>query len=82
LAIGGTPRANALADLNAGFTTIVDLGARATRLLKIKDSINAGLIPGPRVLAAGIWIGGQGGVCEFSGIGIVGGAEAYRARVR
>src|ERR1044072_7785058 len=33
LGIGGTPRANALADLNAGFTTIVDLGSRTTRLL-------------------------------------------------
>ena len=82
LTIGGTPRANALADLNAGFTTIVDLGARSTRLLQIRDSINAGLIPGPRVLAAGVWIGRQGGVCEFNGIGIAGGADAYRARVR
>src|SRR6185503_5154455 len=46
LAIGGPPRDNALADLRAGFTTVVDLGARTTRLLQIRDSINAGLIPG------------------------------------
>lgn len=82
LAIGGTVRANALANLNAGFTTIVDLGSRTTRMLRIRDSINAGLIPGPRVLAAGIWIGKKDGVCEFGGIGIEGGAEQYRARVR
>lgn len=82
LAIGGSPRDNALADLRAGFTTVVDLGARTTRLLQIRDSINAGLIPGPRVLAAGIWIGRKDGVCEFSGIGIGGGAEEFRARVR
>ena len=82
LAIGGTPRDNALADLRAGFTTVVDLGARTTRLLQIRDSINAGLIPGPRVLAAGIWIGRKDGVCEFNGIGIAGGAEGFRARVR
>jgi imidazolonepropionase-like amidohydrolase len=82
LAIGGTPRDNALADLRAGFTTVVDLGARGTRLLQIRDSINAGLIPGPRVLAAGMWIGRKDGVCEFGGIGIAGGAEAFRARVR
>jgi imidazolonepropionase-like amidohydrolase len=82
LAIGGPVRDNALADLKAGFTTVVDLGARTTRLLQIRDSINAGLIPGPRVLAAGIWIGRKDGVCEFNGIGIAGGAEGFRARVR
>ena len=82
LTIGGTPRDNALASLRAGFTTVVDLGARGTRFLQIRDSINAGLIPGPRVLAAGMWIGRKDGVCEFNGIGITGGAEGFRARVR
>ena len=82
LAIGGLPRDNAAADLRAGFTTVVDLGARTTRLLRIRDSINAGFIPGPRVLAAGIWIGTKNGVCEFNGIGIAGGAEGFRARVK
>lgn len=82
LVIGGTMRDNAVANLHAGFTTIVDLGARGTRLLRLRDSINAGLIPGPRVLAAGIWVGARGGVCEFSGIGLEATAEAFRARVR
>jgi imidazolonepropionase-like amidohydrolase len=82
LAIGGPVRANALADLRAGFTTVVDLGARSTRLLLLRDSINAGAIPGPRVLAAGIWVGTKGGVCEFNGIGLAGGPDAFRQRVR
>jgi imidazolonepropionase-like amidohydrolase len=82
LVIGGSVRDNAFADLRAGFTTVVDLGARTTRLLRVRDSINAGRIPGPRVLAAGIWIGKKNGVCEFSGIGIAGGPEAFVARVR
>ena len=82
LTIGGAVRDNALADLRAGFTTIVDLGSRGTRLLRIRDSINAGQIPGPRVLAAGIWVGRKDGVCEFGGIGIAGGAEGFRQRVR
>ena len=82
LGIGGTVRDNALADLRAGFTTVVDLGARTTRLLQLRDSINSGFIAGPRVLAAGIWIGRKDGVCEFNGIGIAGGAEGFRARVR
>ena len=82
LGIGGPYRNNALADLQAGFTTVVDLGARTTRMLRIRDSINAGQIRGPRVLAAGIWVGRKDGVCEFNGIGIAGGADAFRARVR
>ena len=82
LAIGGTVRDNALADLRAGFTTVVDLGARTHRLLLLRDSINAGHIPGPRVLAAGIWVARKDGVCEFNGIGIAGGADAFRQRVR
>src|SRR5829696_2480946 len=40
LGIGGTVRDNALADLRAGFTTVVDLGARTYRLLRLRDSIN------------------------------------------
>ena len=82
LTIGGTPRDNALADLKAGFTTIVDLGSRGTRLLRITDSINAGKLPGPRTLAAGMWIGTKNGVCEFAGIGIAGGPEAYGQRAK
>lgn len=82
LVIGGSVRDNALADLRAGFTTVVDLGARTTRLLRLRDSINAGQIPGPRVLAAGIWVGRKDGVCEFNGIGVAGGPDAFRQRVR
>lgn len=82
LAIGGPPRRNALADLQAGFTTVLDLGDRTTRILRIRDSIEAGQMPGPRVLAAGIWVGRKDGVCEFNGIGLSGGAELYRQRVR
>ena len=82
LAIGGTVRANALADLRAGFTTVADQGALTNRLLVLRDSINAGHIEGPRVLAAGIWVGTKGGVCEFTGIGIAGGADAFVERVR
>jgi imidazolonepropionase-like amidohydrolase len=82
LTIGGAPRVTALADLRAGFTTVVDLGSRGLRLLPIVDSINKGVIPGPRVLAAGMWIGAKNGVCEFSGIGIAGGPELYGQRAK
>ena len=81
LGIGGPYAANAKADLAAGFTTVADLGSRTNRMLRIRDSINAGSIPGPRVLATGTWIGTKGGVCEFNGLGIAGGAELFRQRV-
>jgi len=81
LAIGGTARANAKANVEAGFTTVVDLGSFTNRLLRVRDSINSGLIPGPRVLASGRWIGTKGGVCEFNGLGIAGGVDLFRQRV-
>jgi imidazolonepropionase-like amidohydrolase len=82
LTIGGPPRTTADADLRAGFTTVADLGARSMRVLQLRDSIAAGAVQGPRVLAAGLWIGVKGGVCEFGGIGVAGGVDAFRARVR
>jgi imidazolonepropionase-like amidohydrolase len=82
LAINGPVRANALAALRAGFTTVADQGSLTTRLLAVKDSVNAGQIDGPRVLAAGIWVGSKGGVCEFTGIGIAGGVDGFVQRVQ
>ena len=79
--LAGPIRANALATVRAGFTTVADLGARGQRVLRFRDSVNAGTAPGPRILAAGLWIGIQGGVCEFSGLGVAGGADAFRQRV-
>jgi imidazolonepropionase-like amidohydrolase len=79
--LAGPIRANALATVQAGFTTVADLGARGPRVLRFRDSVNAGTAPGPRILAVGLWIGIQGGVCEFSGLGIAGGSDAFRQRV-
>jgi imidazolonepropionase-like amidohydrolase len=82
LALGGRPRATAAATVRAGFTTVADLGAVSRAVLAARDSIAAGAFDGPRVLAAGLWIGVKGGVCEFTGIGVAGGPEAFRARAR
>lgn len=82
LTIGGAPAANAAADLRAGFTTVADLGARSGAVVRLRDSIAAGLLPGPRVLAAGLWVGVHGGVCEFGGIGVPRDSAALDARVR
>jgi imidazolonepropionase-like amidohydrolase len=82
LQIGGAPEANAQAVLRAGFTTVVDLGATSDAALRLRDEIAAGRATGPRILAAGLWIGTKNGVCEFGGIGVAGGPEAFRNRVR
>jgi len=79
---GGLPRDNARATLRAGFTTVVDLGATSDVVLRLRDRIASGALEGPRILGAGRWVGKQGGICEFGGIGVPGGPEAYRARVR
>jgi imidazolonepropionase-like amidohydrolase len=81
LQIGGDPEANATAALRAGFTTVVDLGATTDVVLRLRDRIASGALEGPRILAAGLWAGTRGGVCEFGGIGLTG-PDAFRARVR
>jgi imidazolonepropionase-like amidohydrolase len=57
--------ANARTTLLAGFTTIRDLGASGTTALALRDAINAGLFPGPRIIA-GIALGTTGSHCDPS----------------
>lgn len=82
LQIGGQPSDNAAAALRAGFTTLVDLGATSDVVLRLRDAIAAGTAEGPRILAAGRWVGTKNGICEFGGIGVAGGPENFRERVR
>jgi imidazolonepropionase-like amidohydrolase len=81
LTLGGNPAANARATLEAGFTTVQDLGAAAYANIRLRDAIAAGRVEGPRVVASGPWLGVTGGTCDFNGIGVRG-AEAFRRRVR
>ena len=52
---------NAWNTLNAGFTTVRDLGCLNHIGLKVRDAINNGLIKGPRILCAGQMICMTGG---------------------
>jgi imidazolonepropionase-like amidohydrolase len=81
LTLAGKPAENARATLQAGFTTVQDLGAATYANISLRDAINAGRVEGPRVVASGPWLGVSGGTCDFNGIGVRG-AEAFRARVR
>jgi imidazolonepropionase-like amidohydrolase len=76
LTLAGAPDSNALATLRAGFTTVVDLGSADGAGVRLRDAIAQGRVAGPRVIAAGSWIGAKGGVCEFGGATVNGPAEA------
>ena len=67
--------ANARAALQAGVTTVRDLGSRGRVNLELRDAIAAGVVPGPRVLACGRPITSPNGHCHFLG-GVAQGVEA------
>ncbi|MGE3107987.1 MAG: amidohydrolase family protein [Phycisphaerales bacterium] len=52
---------NARKTLDAGFTTVRDLGSKGTAVYAVRDAINRGEIPGPRILMAGEAISVTGG---------------------
>ncbi len=53
--------ANAREWLAAGYTTVRDVGARASVVFALRDSIEDGIVPGPRVYAAGTSMSPTGG---------------------
>lgn len=80
--------------LEAGFTTVRNLGASDFIDIGLRNAINAGVIPGPRIIAAAHSIGSTAGHCdnspfppdviEPSGVidGVCNGADECRAAVR
>jgi imidazolonepropionase-like amidohydrolase len=52
---------NAAITLDAGFTTVRDVGARAPGIFAVRDAIAEGRFPGPRVIAAGHMVSVTGG---------------------
>jgi imidazolonepropionase-like amidohydrolase len=55
---------NARVTLEAGFTTVRNVGADGFTDVALRDAINAGDVPGPRVLVSGPLIGITGGHCD------------------
>jgi imidazolonepropionase-like amidohydrolase len=53
--------------LEAGFTTVRDLGFRDHSIFALKQAIEAHLLPGPRILAAGLAVCMTGGHARFIG---------------
>src|SRR5471030_1890254 len=55
---------NARITLEAGFTTVRNVGARGYTDIALRDAINEGMIPGPRVMASGPALSITGGHCD------------------
>jgi imidazolonepropionase-like amidohydrolase len=82
---------NARITLNAGFTTVRNVGAKGYADIALRDAINAGDVPGPRILASGPALGITGGHCDdnllpfdfhASSEGVADGVEAVQHKVR
>ena len=58
--------AHAQQTLEAGFTTVRNVGASEFTDIALRNAINAGWVPGPRILGAGISFGISGGHCDGS----------------
>jgi imidazolonepropionase-like amidohydrolase len=56
--------ANAEKTLKAGFTTVRNVGSWGFQDVGLKEAIDGGYIPGPRVVPAGWAIGATGGHCD------------------
>lgn len=83
--------ANAEKTLRAGFTTVRNLGAPGFTDIDLKDAIDSGEVPGPRIIPAGQSIGITGGHCDnnllpyedhVKGGGVADGPWAVREKVR
>jgi imidazolonepropionase-like amidohydrolase len=53
--------------LEAGFTTVRDLGSEKDLDVGLRNAIDAGLTPGPRMLVARYALGATGGHCDSTG---------------
>lgn len=82
---------NAARTLHAGFTTVRNVGASSFTDVALRDEINEGGIPGPRMLVSGPPLGITGGHCDnnllpyefhFRDQGVADGPWAARTKVR
>lgn len=53
--------------LNAGFTTVADLGASNEAIFALRDAVRRGDVPGPRIIASGSAVSVHGGHGDFNG---------------
>jgi imidazolonepropionase-like amidohydrolase len=82
---------NANKTVHAGFTTVRNVGAGGFSDVALRDGINAGDVPGPRMFVSGPALGITGGHCDnnllpfdfhYKEVGVADGPWAARAKVR
>ncbi|MFI5218614.1 MAG: amidohydrolase family protein [Bacteroidia bacterium] len=86
---------NAKRTLEAGFTMVRDVGAASLIDISLRNAINEGVIPGPRMLVATFGLGSTGGHADLTGFnpnidwkgnkdftGVADGVDEIRKRVR
>jgi imidazolonepropionase-like amidohydrolase len=82
---------NAKRTLEAGFTTVRNVGAQDYADIALRDAINDGDVIGPRMVASGPALGITGGHCDenllppafhFQGDGVADGVEGVQHKVR
>jgi len=82
---------NARVTLEAGFTTVRNVGASGYSDVALRDAINASEVPGPRMLVSGPPLGITGGHCDenhlapefnYHAEGVADGIPAVMAKVR
>ena len=82
---------NARLTLEAGFTTVRNVGAAGYSDVALRDAIDAGDVPGPRMLVSGPPLGITGGHCDenflpsefhFTAEGVADGVEGVQHKVR
>ncbi len=54
--------------LDAGFTTVRDLGGKPEAIYALRDAVNKGYVQGPRIIAAGSALAATGGHGDVDGI--------------
>ena len=54
--------------LDAGFTTVRDLGGKPEAIYALRDAIKNGFVPGPRIIAAGSSLAATGGHGDVDGV--------------
>lgn len=90
---GMTAVGNARAMLDAGFTTVRNVGAGDRNDVGLKQAIDAGYAMGPRIVPAGYALGATGGHCDSTYLppslekqqkeeGVADGVEEFRYQVR
>jgi len=90
---GMTAVGNARATLDAGFTTVRNVGSAGRNDVGLKQAIDNGYAVGPRIVPAGFSLGATGGHCDSTFLppslekskkeeGVADGAEEFRHQVR